>query len=63
MSYFITKTINGRFTYWWGKNNKWEGLRNNAKEISSQSAVDEEIRTIRRLNQYDKTVHCNGYLK
>jgi len=61
MSYVITKLVNGRFTYWWGNDNKWEGLKNNAKKLSSQTLVEEEMRVIRRLGLYDNTVYSKGY--
>ena len=61
MSYVITKTVNRRFTYWWGNDNKWQGLKNNARKMNSKSEVEEQIRHIRNLGLYDKTVYCQGY--
>ena len=61
MSYVITKTVDGRFTYWWGWDNKWQGLKNNAHKMQSKTEVEEQIRTIRNLGLYDKTVYCQGY--
>ena len=61
MSYVITKTVNRRFTYWWGNDNKWQGLKNNARKMNSKSEVEEQIRNIRNLGLYDKTVYCQGY--
>ena len=53
MSYVITKTVDGRFTYWWGWNNKWQGLKDNARKMQSKTEVEEQIRTIRNLGLYE----------
>jgi len=56
MKFVITKTINGRFTYWWNRNkNSWQGLRDNATSFSSTEA-NQAIMSIRKYLMYDKSV-------
>jgi len=64
MSYVITKTINERFVYWWNRDKKrWEGLKSNASSFKSEAELNEAIASIRKLNLYDKSVHCKFYKK
>ena len=57
MKFVITKTIDGRFTYWWNREKKnWQGLSNNASSFKGNGEVNEAIATIRRYNLYDKSV-------
>lgn len=63
MSFVITKKV-GRighgFTYWWNQDKKrWEGLKNNATLFKDNSAINDAISTMIRLNLYDKSVYCN----
>lgn len=56
MSYVITKTINGRFKYWWNKEKeRWEGLISNATLFNS-SDTSYAISTIRKKFLYDNSV-------
>lgn len=57
MTFVITKTINGKFTYWWNKNTeRWEGLRDNASGFEAGQEVNSAIATIRRKLMYDDSV-------
>jgi len=56
MNFVITKTIDGRFTYWWNENTEsWQGLKDNATSFKSIEA-NIAIATIRRKLMYDKSV-------
>lgn len=56
MTFVITKTINGRFTYWWSRKGIWQGLRDNADGFEGGSEVNEALATIRRKLMYDSSV-------
>lgn len=56
MRFVITKSINGRFTYWWNKDKgSWQGLKDNATSFNATD-TNYAIATIRKNFLYDKSV-------
>ncbi len=46
IGYIVTKTIDKRFVYYYGKNGRWEGLKNNGIVYGGLFATQREIEVL-----------------